>query len=71
MWCFATAEDRAWWGELWAERTQASAMADQLVADQLTTADELADVADAFRTWAAQPDAWFAVLHGEVLAAIP
>ena len=43
----------------------------RLLADDLTTASELADVADAFRTWAAQPDAWFAVLHGEVLAVIP
>ena len=30
--------------------------------------DELADLGDAWRTWAAVPDGWFAVLHGEVLA---
>ena len=71
VWCFATAEDREWWGDLWAERTQSSAMADQLLADELTTSTELADVAEGWRAWAAQPDGWFAVLHGEVLAVIP
>jgi len=28
---------------------------------------ELAELADAFRTWAAHPDGWFTVLHGEIL----
>ena len=70
-WCFASSDDRVWWGELWAERVRSSAMADQLLAGDLATTGELANLADAFRTWAAQPDGWFAVLHGEALAVIP
>ncbi len=30
-WCFATPEDRAWWGGLWADRFTRSALADQLL----------------------------------------
>ena len=35
--------------------------------NQTTTAEELADVAAAWRAWATDPDGWFSVLHGEVL----
>ncbi len=66
-WCFATADDRAWWGGLWAERVTCSALAAQLVGSGLATDHELADIADAWRAWAADPDAWFALLHGEIL----
>ncbi len=31
-WCFATPEDRAWWGGMWAERILGSAMAEQALA---------------------------------------
>jgi hypothetical protein len=30
-------------------------------------ADELASLGDAWRAWAAAPDGWFAVIHGEVI----
>jgi SAM-dependent methyltransferase len=66
-WCFADAEDRAWWGGLWADRITATALARQLVGERRATEDELAEVAAAWRRWAADPDGWFSVLHGEVL----
>lgn len=71
VWCFASAEDRAWWGGMWAERIQSSATADQLLSAELSTPAELSDVAEAWRQWAAEPSGWFAVLHGEVLAVVP
>ena len=66
-WCFATPEDRAWWGGLWADRMTTSAIAQQARREGRATADELASIADAWRTWAKADDAWFAVLHGEVI----
>ncbi|PKW27849.1 class I SAM-dependent methyltransferase [Phycicoccus duodecadis] len=67
-WCFATPEDREYWGGMWAERIVGSALADQLVAEGRCTRADLADVAAAWRRWTADPDGWFVVLHGEVLA---
>jgi ubiquinone/menaquinone biosynthesis C-methylase UbiE len=69
-WCFATPADRAWWGDLWAERFTRSSLAEQLHAHGIASADDLASFADAWRSWAASPDGWFAVIHGEVIATV-
>lgn len=66
-WCFADSTDRAWWGGMWADRVTSTALARQLVDEGRASSDELADVADAWRQWAQDPDGWFSVLHGEVL----
>jgi len=66
-WCFATAEERAWWGGLWADRMTTSAIAQQAQREGRASANELASIADAWRAWARAEDGWFAVLHGEVL----
>ncbi|MGO9028350.1 MAG: class I SAM-dependent methyltransferase [Acidimicrobiales bacterium] len=66
VWCFATPEQRQWWGDLWADRFTFSALADQLRAGGIATDDDLTSFADGWRQWAAEPDGWFAILHGEV-----
>jgi ubiquinone/menaquinone biosynthesis C-methylase UbiE len=68
VWCFATPEDRAWWGGLWADRITSSAVADQARREGRATADELASMAAAWRAWAKADEGWFAVVHGEVIA---
>lgn len=70
IWCYADTDDRAWWGGLWAERITSSALARQLVETGLSNVDELAGIADAFRAWAAHPDAWFVIPHGEILCRV-
>jgi SAM-dependent methyltransferase len=67
-WTFATPGDRRWWSELWAERTTSSAFAHQAVEYGIATATELEEVAAAWRTWGALPDAVFIVVGGEILA---
>ncbi len=67
-WCFATPEERTWWGGLWADRFTRSAMADQLLAHGIAERDDLETFARAWHRWTGSPDAWFAVLHGEVVA---
>jgi SAM-dependent methyltransferase len=67
-WCFATDDERAWWGGLWADRVTQTGLADRAVELGLATRDDLDDLAAAWQTWATTEDAWFAVLHGEVLA---
>jgi SAM-dependent methyltransferase len=66
-WCFATPADRAWWGGLWADRITSSAIAQQAVRDGHASPGELADLAAAWRAWAAADGGWFAVLHGEIV----
>jgi ubiquinone/menaquinone biosynthesis C-methylase UbiE len=67
VWCFATPGDRAWWGHLWADRMTTSAIAEQADHDGFATRAELDQMAAAWRQWAAHPDAWFAVLNGEIV----
>jgi ubiquinone/menaquinone biosynthesis C-methylase UbiE len=68
VWCYATPEDRAWWGGMWAERIVASDLTRQAIDGGVADQAELTAIAGAWRAWAAHPDGWFSVLHGEVLA---
>lgn len=69
-WTFQDADDRAWWGGLWAERVRHSEYARQSLEYGLTTAAELDAIADAFLDWSVDDDALFVVVHGEVLARV-
>jgi SAM-dependent methyltransferase len=66
-WCFATPEERVWWGGLWAERIGGSPLARQAVEYGLATQAELDELAAGWRRWAASDDGWFGVLHGEIV----
>jgi ubiquinone/menaquinone biosynthesis C-methylase UbiE len=66
-WCFATPDEREWWSGLWAERVVASRFAEQAMDGGHASGAELAELADAFRSWAEHPDGWFACIHGELL----
>jgi len=66
-WCFATPEERAWWGGLWAERMTSSEIATQAIRDGRALPEELAAMEDGWRAWASAEDGWFAVLHGEII----
>lgn len=70
VWCFSSPEDRAWWGGLWADRITTSALAQTALTAGLSTAQELAELAEGWRAWAASANGWFTVLHGEVLARV-
>jgi SAM-dependent methyltransferase len=67
-WCFADADDRAYWGGMWSDRILTSALADQLLSEGRATHAELAGISAAWRAWADDPDGWISLLHGEILA---
>lgn len=67
-WCYATPDERAWWGGLWAERITASRFAEQAIERALATPAELDELAHGWHEWSQRDDAWFAVLHGEIVA---
>ena len=58
-------------GGLWADRMTESAIARQAVSEGLATETELHEIAQGWRRWAAHPDAWYVVLHGEILCCAP
>ncbi|TDC53920.1 methyltransferase domain-containing protein [Jiangella ureilytica] len=70
VWCFATPEDRAWWGGLWSDRVTSSAFAEQATGRGMATIAELERLAAVWREWAGQDDGWFLVPHGEILARV-
>ena len=64
----ATPEQRSTWGAAWAKRILAPPLADQLRAEGWADAAELERISAAWHEWAAHPDGWFALLHGEIIA---
>ena len=69
-WCFATPEDRAWWGGMWADRVLQSRFADQAYAEGASTPEELEAISRAWLAWAEHPDGWMTQTHGELLARV-
>jgi SAM-dependent methyltransferase len=67
VWCFSSSEDVPWWGGMWAERVVGSGIAEQAMERGLASAEDLERLAQGWRRWATSADAWFAVLHGELL----
>lgn len=67
LWCYATAATREWWGGMWADRILHSGVARELLALGLATRAQLEEIAVAWRTWAAAPDGWLSIPHGEIL----
>jgi len=66
-WCYASPQEREWWGNSWAGRATASSFAGQAVAYGLATPDELDGLADAWRSWRDAGDGWLGMMHGELL----
>ena len=66
-WCYATPADRAWQSETWAQRCLTS-FGPQAVELGLADSADLETMAEVWRQWGGSEDAWFVVVHGEVIA---
>ncbi|KAF7347290.1 Class I SAM-dependent methyltransferase [Mycena venus] len=66
-WCYSTAEDVAWWSSTWAQRVTLSTFASGALERGVAKQEDLDAMSEAWKAWGAQPDAWFGVLHGEIL----
>ena len=67
LWCYATAATRQWWGGMWADRIVHSGVARELLQLGLATPAQLEEISAAWRAWAAAPDGWLAIPHGEII----
>jgi ubiquinone/menaquinone biosynthesis C-methylase UbiE len=68
VWCFSTQTDRDWWGGMWSRRVLESAFAADALGKGLATQSELDDISAGWTEWAAHPDGWLSMPHGEILA---
>ena len=68
-WCYATPADRAWQSQTWAQRCLTS-FGPRAVELGLADRADLETMAQAWRQWGDSEDAWFVVVHGEVLARV-
>lgn len=69
-WLHATPEAREAWWRTWSGRITSDPLAAQLEREGRADAAKREDVAAAFRDWAASEDAWFVLLHGEIVATV-
>ena len=68
-WCYATPADRTWQSQTWAQRCLTS-FGPRAVELGLADRADLEAMVQAWRQWGASEDAWFVVVHGEVLARV-
>ncbi|WP_114854034.1 class I SAM-dependent methyltransferase [Brachybacterium sp. YJGR34] len=67
-WTYATEASRAAWAATCGGRLTAGPLAAQLEREGWADAAAREEIAADYRRWAADPDAWFALLHGEIIA---
>lgn len=69
VWAYADDETCRWWGNSQAERCAGPVFAEQ-AAQHGVDAAQMDAIAEGWRRWGAAPNAWFTILHGEVLARV-
>lgn len=67
LWCYATPPTREWWGGMWADRILHSRIARDLLDLGLATTAQLEEISAGWQAWAAEPDGWIAIPHGEII----
>ncbi len=69
VWNYADTEICQWWGNGQANRCAGEIFSRQAKEQGLSDAD-VAGIVGAWRKWGEEPDAWFCLIHGELLAQI-
>jgi ubiquinone/menaquinone biosynthesis C-methylase UbiE len=70
-WVFRESDDVRNWGDSWAERITHSSLAEQAVEYGLASHEDLERIADGWRTWARDPEAFFMFIHVEGIGVAP
>lgn len=71
MWCFASEAEREWWGESWAARALEPDFSVPAIESGAARLSDLQEISAAWHRWAQDPDGWFGMPHGEILAVRP
>jgi SAM-dependent methyltransferase len=68
IWCFASAAEREWWGGSWAQRVVEPDFAVPAIEAGAARLADLHEISTDWHRWALDPDAWFGMPHGEIIA---
>ncbi|WP_233199964.1 class I SAM-dependent methyltransferase [Cryobacterium sp. N22] len=71
IWCFSSEAEREWWGESWAARVIEADFAAHAIESGAARLSDLHEISAAWHRWAQDPDGWFAMPHGEIIAVQP
>lgn len=66
-WCFSSDEERDYWGGSMGERARSSGFVKMAVDEGFSTAEVLEGIAKGWDEFRRDTDAWFGLLHGEIL----
>jgi ubiquinone/menaquinone biosynthesis C-methylase UbiE len=66
-WCYADPAARQLWSTSWADRIRHSGIAQRALASGAATRQQLDELAEGWLRWGRAEDAWFTIVHGEVL----
>jgi len=66
-WCYNSPEEVAWWGNLWADRIVSSAFSKNALEGGFATNKTLEEISHQWKKWSKEEDAWFTVMHGEIV----
>jgi ubiquinone/menaquinone biosynthesis C-methylase UbiE len=68
IWCFASDDERSWWGESWSVRATESDFGRHALDARIADEAVLRSVAAAWLEWSMSNDGWYAMPHGEIIA---
>ena len=66
-WCFSSDEEREYWGGSMEERANSSGFTKIALEEGFSTQEDLDKIARGWKDYRQNQDAWFGVLHGEIL----
>jgi ubiquinone/menaquinone biosynthesis C-methylase UbiE len=66
-WCFSRDEEREYWGGSMAQRSRSSGFVTMALEGGFSTREQLDRIAQGWDDFCADRDAWFGLLHGEIL----
>ncbi|KUJ06554.1 ubiE/COQ5 methyltransferase [Mollisia scopiformis] len=69
-WLYASKDEIEYWSGIWPKRTLESSFRDFAIEGGHCKQEDLRDIADAWRQWGQDEDAWFTVLHGETICKV-
>lgn len=70
VWCYSSPEERAYWGDMWANRLMESSLGRNTIDGGFATQDDIDRFVQGWREWVADDDGWYTLTHGEILCRV-